>query len=259
MAQRIRVKPKQSLGQNFLSDDNIARNIVRELAPTAADVVVEIGPGNGSLTQHLEGRGAKLIAVEIDARVVGALRQKFSAVEVIEGDFLAAPLAAWHEKFGRPLRLVGNIPYHLTSEILFKVFDEHEHVADATLMMQKEVARRVVAHPGTKAYGILSVAARFYGRTELLFDVSPNCFYTKPKVVSTLLRLRLHHPLPYAVDETLFRTVVRTAFGKRRKTMLNSLRYLPDALLPAIPRSRSIDCRKRPEELDVEDFVRLSE
>jgi 16S rRNA (adenine1518-N6/adenine1519-N6)-dimethyltransferase len=260
MAQRIRVKPKQSLGQNFLIDENIARNIVRDLAPGPEDVVVEIGPGNGALTRYLEQRVRRLIAVEIDGRVVGDLREKFPDVEIVHGDFLAASLAAWHERFGRPVRIVGNIPYHLTSEILFKVFDEHDHVADATMMMQKEVARRIVALPGTKAYGILSVAARFYGRPELLFDVSPNCFYPKPKVTSTVLRMTMHHPLPYTVDEALFRTVIRTAFGKRRKTMLNSLQYLPypEAVLARLGRLESIDATKRAEQLAVDDFVRLS-
>lgn len=260
MAQRIRVRPKQSLGQNFLTDDNIARNIVRALNPAPEDVVVEIGPGRGALTGHLVGRVGRLIAVEIDQRVVGALREQFPTVEIIHGDFLATPLATWHERFGRPLRIVGNIPYHLTSEILFRIFDEHAHVADAILMMQKEVARRITATPGSKAYGILSVAAQFYGRPKLLFDVSANCFYPKPKVVSTVLQLTMHRPFPHAVDERLFRTVVRTAFGKRRKTMLNSLQDLPvpAALLARLGRLESIDPTKRAEQLDVQDFVRLS-
>jgi 16S rRNA (adenine1518-N6/adenine1519-N6)-dimethyltransferase len=257
-----RVKPKQSLGQNFLVDDNIARNIVRELHLSADDVVVEIGPGQGALTKHLVGAAKKLIAVEVDGRVVEELRNKFESpgVTILHGDFLEVDLPGLMEQSGRRLRLVGNIPYHLTSSILFKAFEERRALVDCTLMIQREVARRISARRGTKEYGILSVFTTFYGSPKILFNVSPNCFYPRPNVTSTVITIALHPELPAAVDQKLFATVVKTTFGKRRKTLRNSLKFLPfeeDVVLRIIG-GLDFPLEKRPEELSTEEFIELT-
>lgn len=261
-AARITVDPKRSLGQNFLVDDNIARKIVRELRLAPGDVVLEIGPGQGALTPHLAEAAGRLIAVEIDQRVVGALRERFASdrVTILGEDFLEVGLEALSRQHGSALRVVGNIPYHLTSAILFKVFEEHRAVRDLTVMVQREVARRIVAGPGTKEYGILSLFCRFYGTPRLLFDVSENCFYPKPNVTSTVLQVAMHGELPGGVDASLFGAVVRTAFGKRRKTLRNSLKYLPyeESVLRELEKASSVALDRRAEELSLEEFLSLT-
>jgi 16S rRNA (adenine1518-N6/adenine1519-N6)-dimethyltransferase len=259
---RISVAPKQSLGQNFLIDDNIAKNIVRDLRVAQGDHFMEIGPGQGALTRHLAGVAARLTAVEIDGRMIDELRSRFAlpGVEILHEDFMNIPLRRHVPPGGGRLRIVGNIPYHLTSSILFKTFDEHEALRDVTIMVQREVARRIVAQPSTKEYGILSVLARFYGEPEILFHVSPNCFYPKPKVTSSVLRVAFFATLPYEVDTKLFREVVKTTFGKRRKTLRNSLAYLPyePGKILEITRSRNPMLERRPEQLSVDEFASLT-
>lgn len=254
------VTPKKSLSQHFLIDDNIARNIVRDLRLSPDDVVVEIGPGQGALTKHLAQKTRALVAVEIDGRVIEALARKFNlpGVTILHQDFLALDLAALCAREGRKLRLVGNIPYRLTSDILLKAFDERLALHDFTLMVQREVAQRLAAKPGTKAYGILSVYAKFYGNLKILFNVSPNCFYPKPKVASAVIQERFFDTTPHEVDERLFRTVVRTAFGKRRKTLRNALKYLPFDQDVVRHISTLPMLGKRPEQLSVEQFVELT-
>ena len=263
------VSPKKSLGQNFLIDDNIARNIVRDLQVTHDDVVVEIGPGKGALTKFLIPKVGKLIAIEIDSRAIAELEQQFSSstVTILHQDFLDFDLASLAAREGRKLRLVGNIPYYLTSPILLKAFDDHASVRDCTLMVQREVAERLAADVGTKEYGILTVYARFYGSLRKLFDVSPNCFFPKPKVFSSVIQETFAEQVPYNVDEKLFRTVVRTAFGKRRKTLRNALKYLPfeeqvvsrlaDAIAKESPSVFAL-FERRPEQLGVDQFVELT-
>jgi 16S rRNA (adenine1518-N6/adenine1519-N6)-dimethyltransferase len=255
-------KPRQSLGQNFLIDENIARNIIRDFGPRPDDVVVEIGPGRGALTVQLAGRVKHLILVEIDGRIAGELEKQFRSpqITILNHDILDVDLKTWQDRYHTKLRVIGNIPYHLTSPILFKTFEERAAVRDVMIMVQREVARRIVARPGTKEYGILSVAARFYGEPRLLFNVSPNCFYPKPKVTSTLVRIELHERLPAGVNPELFRTVVRTVFGKRRKTLRNGLKYLPyeEAVVKRIMQTVNLALDKRPEQLTTDQFVDLT-
>jgi 16S rRNA (adenine1518-N6/adenine1519-N6)-dimethyltransferase len=260
---RITVTPKRSLGQNFLVDDNIARNIVRDLHLVPDDVVVEIGPGQGALTKHLVPRAQHLVAMEIDQRVIEGLEKQFASpsVSILRQDFLEARLSELSHTYGRKLRVVGNIPYHLTSPILFKVFEERDAVQDITVMMQREVARRIVAKPGTKEYGILSLFARFYGTPRLLFDVSQNCFYPKPNVISTVVQITMRDASPIDIDANLFGIVVRTAFGKRRKTLRNNLKYLPyndDDVLRQLYLTTTLSLERRAEELTVEEFIILT-
>jgi 16S rRNA (adenine1518-N6/adenine1519-N6)-dimethyltransferase len=256
------VRPKQSLGQNFLIDENIVRNIVRRFDPMPDDVVVEIGPGRGILTRSLVARVRRLIMVEIDGRIIDELRNQFTSpgVTIVHGDFLDVELNRLRRSYRAKLRLIGNIPYHLTSPILFKVFEEHAAIRDVTLMIQREVARRIIARPGTKDYGILSVAARLHGVPSVLFDVSPNCFYPKPGVRSSVFQFRLYDELPPEIDRQTLGTVVRTVFGKRRKTLRNGLRYLPysEDLVRRIVDRVDFPLDKRPEQLSPDQFIELA-
>lgn len=249
-------KPRKSLGQNFLRDENILRKIVESLGLRGGDVVVEIGSGQGALTKHLVNRPITFIGIELDGRAIELLRQSIGErVDVIQGDVLDVHLAELSEKHGKGLRIVGNIPYYMTSQILFWLFDSRSVVVDATLMMQLEVARRITAHPKTKEYGILSVFAQFYADCEILFKVSRNCFFPKPEVDSAVVHLNFNHALPQG-DEKMFRSVVRATFGTRRKTLRNGLKSLgfDDTALDQIP----FDLMKRPEELSIKDFLVLA-
>jgi 16S rRNA (adenine1518-N6/adenine1519-N6)-dimethyltransferase len=259
----VRIKPKQSLGQNFLVDENIVRNIVRDLKLAEDDAVVEIGPGLGALTRELVRHVSRLDIVEIDARAVEELRTEFSEpdVTILHEDILEVSLAGLARRRGRKLRVVGNIPYHLTSPILFKVFEERDSVADLTFMIQREVARRILAEPGTKENGILSILTRFYGEPKMLFTVSRNCFYPKPDVTSAVVRVRLFDAPPYPVGAAAFATLVKTAFGKRRKMLRNSLLYLPyeEGIIQALLSGNGELMDRRPEQLGVREFVTLAQ
>ena len=257
------MKPKQSLGQNFLVDDNIARKIARELLLEKDDILIEIGSGLGALTRHLTGCVRHLVLVEIDRRVIDNLHAEFSssAVTIVNIDFLHVQLSDWEKKYGAKLRIIGNIPYHLTSAILFKAFQEHSSVRDLTIMVQQEVGRRIIAKPSTKDYGILSVFSHFYGEPKILFTVSPNCFYPKPKVVSAVVRLKFHKTSLYHINIDLFSTIVHTTFGKRRKTLRNGLKYLPfdEAVIQKILKETDFPLEMRPEQLGISDFAELTQ
>ncbi|MEW6511109.1 MAG: 16S rRNA (adenine(1518)-N(6)/adenine(1519)-N(6))-dimethyltransferase RsmA [Bacteroidota bacterium] len=254
-----RITPRKSLGQNFLRDENIARKIIAAIDPRADDCLLEIGPGDGVLTRHLAGRVRMLTVVDVDPRVTSALRDQFAGtgVTVIEGDILDTDLAALATSCGGPLRVVGNIPYNITSPILFHVLDNRRHVVDVTLMVQREVARRMTARCGSPDYGILSVFCSYWADTKLLFEVSPHVFRPEPKVTSAVVQLRMRSaPETPAHDEELFRVMVRTVFGKRRKTLRNSLAYLPALEGHPLPPLPFMD--RRPEELTVHELVELS-
>lgn len=249
------ITPKKSLGQHFLRDANIARKIVRSLQVQPADVLLEIGSGAGALTQHLVGTCKHLIGVELDRRAAQVLRDMFGTrMEVLEQDILTVDLTALSRRQRTPIRVVGNIPYYLTSEILFWLFEHHGAVRDATLMMQYEVARRLAAKPKSKEYGILSVVTKFYAVPELLFKVPPTAFYPAPEVDSAVVRLTMRDEVPRC-DRELFHRIVRATFGKRRKTLRNTLRSagFDDDILKRI----TLNLGKRAEELDLDDFIAL--
>ena len=257
------VRPKKSLGQHFLCDEFIARRIVSSVAPRRGDVLLEIGPGEGALTRHLLRSGARLIVVDIDSRITERLREVYppDAVDVIAGDILETDIGAIARNAAvspeGKLRVVGNIPYNITSPILFHLLEHRMSIADATLTMQREVARRVIACPGSKEYGILSVFCQLRAECTLLFEVPASAFTPEPKVQSAVMRMVLRetpkYPLP---DEELFRVMVRTVFGKRRKTLRNSLRYLVGDRV--VDLEGDVDLGRRPEELSLRELVDLS-
>lgn len=250
------IAPKKSLGQHFLRDENIARKIVEQLHPERGDIILEIGSGVGALTKHLVGRPAFLISVDVDRRAVSILKEQYGTqVECIHANILDVSLDHLRRKYGKRVRVVGNIPYNLTSEILFWLFDARESVRDAALMMQLEVARRLIARARTKEYGILSVFTQFYAHPEILFRVSPHCFYPRPEVFSAFVKLSMKALLPEHNND-VFRNVVRSTFGKRRKTLSNGLRYM--GMSNSQLKTVEFDLKKRPEELTVEEFLDLT-
>lgn len=251
-------RPKQSLGQNFLRDPNTARKVAGSLRAAPEDAVVEIGPGTGALTEELLEKHPSLLALEIDQRAVRALREKWPALDVREADATEADWQALAEERGGPLHVIGNLPYNVTSPILFALLDARSCLAEAVLMMQKEVAERLTAAPRTKAYGIPSVLTQLWSAPEKLFDVSPHVFRPQPRVQSAVVRLdfQAEKEAAQTVDDEWVRTVVRTAFGQRRKMLRNSLRAWTKDRGIAFPHE-GWD-RKRPEALAPEAFAELA-
>ncbi len=248
--------PKKSLGQNFLRDENIARKIVESLHAQPIDVILEIGPGQGDLTKLLLEASSTVVGVEIDPRASNILRERFgSQLLLLQQDVLTLELEEIAKRFGRHPCVVGNIPYYITSEILFWLFDQRGWVQHATLMMQLEVAARLVAHTETKSYGILSVFTQLYSDAKLLFKVSRNSFHPRPQVDSAVVRFEFGKSVA-SIDERLLQNIVRRTFGTRRKTIRNGLRMMgfTERQLEGVP----FDFAQRPDQLSPSDFVRLS-
>jgi 16S rRNA (adenine1518-N6/adenine1519-N6)-dimethyltransferase len=260
---------KKSLGQHFLIDPKVHQRIVKSVVPTNEDVVIEIGPGTGLLTRHLLATPLRrLIAFELDFRAIPVLREEFhdTRFEVVEADFLQANLNDIAMGNG-PLRVVGNIPYYITSPILFKLIDDRACLRDATLLIQREVAERLVAKPSTKAYGIPTVLANFFGNVRLLFHVPAGSFRPVPRVDSSVVTIDFQNDFfrrtgvlrPPNFDETRFRVLVRTLFGMRRKTVRNNLKGLLDnqtvSALESSGSRRFLDLRS--EAMALEDFFEL--
>lgn len=259
---KILIKAKKSFGQNFLVDENIARKIIDAAQLTSNDIVIEIGPGQGALTKYIVGKVKKFYAVELDKRVVDLLKENFSQEDliIINEDFLKLDIEEIFRKEREKIKIIGNIPYNITSQILFKAVENRNYIEDCVLMVQKEVAQRIVARENTKDYGILSVIISFYAETEILFKVSPSCFFPKPKVNSAVIKVKFYPALRYDVDEHIFKEIVRTAFGKRRKTLHNALKYLPfyDEVSTKLEKFELFSLNKRAEELSLEQFVELT-
>jgi 16S rRNA (adenine1518-N6/adenine1519-N6)-dimethyltransferase len=249
--------PRKSLGQNFLRDENICRKIIASVNPQPLDVVLEIGPGEGALTKYLDGKVDHLVVVDVDKRVVDHLKDVAPGVTAMHEDILRVDLAALSHIHGKPLRVVGNIPYNITSPILFHLLSHRFAVSDATLMVQREVAERLVAQCGTKDYGILSVFFQLFTSVELLFNVSRNAFYPKPDVTSSVIQFTmLSQPAVHVADERFFRSMIRSVFGKRRKMLRSSLKYFCDEWGLALPDNE--DLTKRPEDLSIGALAELS-
>ncbi len=247
------VRAKKHLGQHFLKDQEIARRIAESLPLREASPVLEIGPGMGVLTKYLlQNPLINLRAVEIDSESVVYLHQHFPQLEVIEGDFLQMDL---NKLYDGKFSVIGNFPYNISSQILFKVLDYKDKIPNVAGMLQKEVAERIASKPGKKAYGILSVFMQAYYHVEYLFTVSEQVFDPPPKVKSAVIRFTRNEVEKLDCDEKLFRTVVKTAFNQRRKTLRNSLKPLVEKDNPMYA-DTLFD--KRPEQLDVQSFVHLT-
>ena len=251
-------RAKKSLGQNFLQDPNVAQKIVRIFDAKADEAVVEIGPGKGALTALLLQSIPHCTVIELDNELAPFLQGQFGEkITVIHNDILSVSLTELREQLGKPIRLLGNIPYNITTPILFHVVDSLPAVKDFMVMMQTEVAQRIVAKPRTKEYGILSILLQYYSTPKMQFQVSKNSFFPIPNVSSAIVHLDFTAPFPQrAQNEALFRKIVRGTFGKRRKTLRNGLKGLD---VPVTEFEKlSVDLELRPEELSVADFVQLS-
>lgn len=251
-------RAKKSLGQNFLQDATVAQKIVKVFDAKPGESVVEIGPGKGALTALLLQSLPHLTAIELDNDLAPALQEQFGErITILHQDILKVSLTELREQCGQPLRMIGNIPYNITTPILFHVVDSLPAVKDFLVMMQTEVAQRIVAKPRTKEYGILSILLQYYSTPKMQFAVSRNSFFPVPAVSSAIIHLDFSHPFAQrAENDKLFRRVVRGTFNMRRKTLRNGLKGIG---VPATELERlSVDLELRPEELTVADFVQLS-
>jgi len=260
MIAQYEIHPRKRLGQSFLEDRNIIRGIVALVEPAGDETVVEIGAGLGSMTEELAKSAGRLIAIEVDQRLVGVLRERFAGqdrVEVLQTDVLKYDFSSACP--GGRIKVVGNIPYHISSPILFRLLDFRRSISLMILMFQKELADRITAPPGTKDYGIPSVLVARYTRATCELTVPPTCFYPVPDVVSSVLRITVRQE-PNLPDEALFAKIVRAAFAQRRKTLWNNLRHIgiPEEMVDRMFAGSGIDRTRRAETLSVEEFSLLT-
>ena len=249
------VKPKKFLGQHFLKDLGIAQDIADTVDACPDLPILEVGPGMGVLTQFLMKKQREVKVVELDFESVAYLKENFSALEgnIIEYDFLKLKLENLFE--GKPFVLTGNYPYNISSQIFFKMLDYKDLIPCCTGMIQKEVAERIAAAPGSKTYGILSVLIQAWYKVEYLFTVHEHVFNPHPKVKSAVIRMTRNDTTDLGCDEKLFKQIVKTTFNQRRKTLRNSISSILDK---SHPLSADPIFNKRPEQLSVQEFVELT-
>jgi len=259
-------RPRKRFGQNFLTDRNVLSRIVESAAILPGEPVLEIGPGRGALTRLLAAVAGRVVAVEVDRDLVAHLNAEFGGeprVEIVASDILECDLEALlvSRHPGR-WRVVANLPYNISSQVLFLLLDQIRHFSGLTLMLQKEVAERIASGPEDREYGILSVFCRLHCDVDLAFTVKPGSFYPVPKVSSAILRLiPLPKPRCDVGSEAFFRRLVKAAFGNRRKTLWNCLKGQFDDSDGALRRALNdcaIDSGRRGETLSLEEFARLS-
>lgn len=248
-------RPRKRFGQHFLTDPGVIDAIVQAINPRKDDIVVEIGPGRGAITGLLAANAGHLHCVELDRDLAAQLRRRYSDVDNVtihEADALAFDFGG----LGESLRVVGNLPYNISTPLLFRLLEQRACIADMHFMLQKEVVHRMAAAPGSKAYGRLGIMLGCHLDIEALFDVDPRCFEPPPKVTSAVVRLRPLPPGRFEIDdeEILGRTVA-TAFSQRRKTLRNALKSLVDESELA---ELGIDATARPETLAIADYVALA-
>ena len=258
------MRARKRFGQHFLEPAWVTK-LVDAVNPEPTDTFLEIGPGRGALTQVLAPLVAHVVAVEIDRDLAAALPSRLpSNVQVIEGDVLDADIAALVRGERRPVRVIGNLPYNVSSPILFTLLeaaDEGRVFRDATVMLQKEVADRLVARPGNREYGVLAIQVALLANVERLFTLPPGAFRPQPKVTSAVVRLTFHSPAAEVGDRRIFERLVRGIFLQRRKTLTNALEPVAkslDRLASDLIARAGVDGRKRPEALSLDDVARLS-
>lgn len=261
---------QKKFGQNFLIDTHVLDKIIEESHITRDDFVLEIGPGIGTMTQYLCENARKVAAVEIDKNLIPILADTLSAynnVEVINEDILKVDInkLAMEKNDGRPIKVVANLPYYITTPIIMGLFESHVPIDSITIMVQKEVADRMQVGPGTKEYGALSLAVQYYAKPQIVANVPPNCFMPRPNVGSAVIRLTRHTEPPVNVqDEKLMFRLIRASFNQRRKTLANGLNNAPDIHLSKEQIQESIEelgvpVTIRGEALTLEQFARLSD
>ena len=257
---------KKRLGQHFLVDRNILDKVIRTAQVEKEDIILEVGPGLGEMTRALARQANKVIAVEIDSKLAVILKQKlrdFSSVEVVESDILKMDFSQVFRKEKHPIKVVANLPYQISTPLLFRFIEFKETFSTLTLMLQKEVAERIVASPGRKEYGPLSIFIQMFSDVAIRFFIKPSAFFPPPKVESAVVHMSFREkPAVNLEDEKWFKKVVKGCFGYRRKTLMNALKHsgLP---LPKSTESKmekiGIDPKRRPETLTIQELVCLAE
>lgn len=260
---------QKKFGQNFLIDEHVLSKIIRSAEITEDDFVVEIGPGIGTLTQYLAASAREVAAIEIDDALIPILKDTLSAydnVTVIHEDVLKVDLCklAEEKNGGKPIKVVANLPYYITTPIIMGLFENHVPVESITIMVQKEVADRMKTGPGSKDYGALSLAVQYYAKPELVANVPPNCFMPRPRVGSAVIRLTRHTEVPVeAEDERLMFQIIRASFNQRRKTLVNGLGNAPELHIPKemtteVLEEMGLSASVRGEALTLAQFAELS-
>ena len=267
--QKYRFNFQKKFGQNFLIDTHVLDKIIDASGVTEDDFVLEIGPGIGTMTQYLCERAREVVAVEIDKNLIPILSdtlKNYSNVTVINEDILKLDICklAEEKNQGRPIKVVANLPYYITTPIIMGLFESHVPIDSITIMVQKEVAERMQEGPGSKEYGALSLAVQYYAKPEIVANVPPNCFMPRPNVGSAVIRLTRHEKPPVEVeDEKLMFRIIRASFNQRRKTLANGLNNSPEIHLPKEVIQESIVSLGVPENirgeaLSLEQFAELS-
>ncbi len=267
--QKYQFRFQKKFGQNFLIDTRVLDKIIRAADITKEDMVLEIGPGIGTMTQYLACSAGKVVAVEIDRNLIPVLEDTLSSYEnvrIINDDVLKVDIAGLvrEDNGGRPIKVVANLPYYITTPIIMGLFESHVPLRSVTVMVQKEVAERMQAEPGKKDYGALSLAVQYYARPYVAANVPPNCFMPRPKVGSAVIRLERHETPPVRVaDEGLLFRVIRASFGQRRKTLANGLKNSPELDFSKAEVESAIDAlgkgaSVRGETLTLEEFAMLA-
>lgn len=260
---------QKKFGQNFLIDTHVLEKIIEAAGITKDDFVLEIGPGIGTMTQYLCENAREVVAVEIDQNLIPILGETlapYDNVTVINEDILKVDIVrlAREKNGGRPIKVVANLPYYITTPIIMGLFESHVPIDSITIMVQKEVADRMQVGPGTKDYGALSLAVQYYAKPEIIANVPPNCFMPRPNVGSAVIRLTRHETVPVAVeDEKLMFKLIRASFNQRRKTLANGLNNSPEIRLSKEIIQESIaglgvPLTIRGEALTLEQFAELS-
>ena len=256
----------KALGQNFLIDGNILKNISKAGEITKEDLILEIGPGIGTLTEELALNAKKVVAVELDKNllpILGETLKAYDNIEVVHGDILKLDLKELidNKLEGGPIKVVANLPYYITTPIIGKLLEEDFNIHSIIIMVQKEVADRIVATPNSKDYGALSLFINFYSNPEIILKVPKTVFMPQPRVDSAVVKLNIKDELP-DVDRNLFFKVVKSAFSKRRKTLLNSLSSgklgLEKEIIKKVLKEADIPFNIRAENLNIEDFIKIS-
>lgn len=260
---------QKKFGQNFLIDTHVLEKIIDASNVTKDDLVLEIGPGIGTMTQYLCENAREVIAVEIDRKLIPILEDTLSGydnVTIINNDILKVDInqLVAEKNDGRPVKVVANLPYYITTPIIMGLFESHVPIDNITVMVQKEVADRMQVGPGTKDYGALSLAVQYYAKPYIVANVPPNCFMPRPNVGSAVIRLTKHETTPVEVeDEALMFRIIRASFNQRRKTLVNGLNNSPEISLPKEMIAKAIEelgvsPSIRGEALTLKQFAQLS-
>ena len=237
-------------------DENVVKKFVNELSPAPDDCIVEIGPGKGSITKELLSKVSKLIAIEIDNRVIDNLINKYSNLSVLNSDVLKVDFKNIYKREKNKIRIIGNIPFNITSPIFFKLMENRNFIKDAVLIIPLDIAKRLIASKRTKEYGILTILLNYFSDLKLCFKISPNVFIPRPKIEAAVVHISFEKEIDPEINSRMFISVVKASFGNRRKTLKNSL---SNGIFKSYDFSKiDLDLSRRAEELDIKDFIFLT-